>query len=179
VDHIPTLNILYEKKTLQDFGGFDEAFRFACEDPELNHRLVKANYKIAYLNGLHVVHRFRPGFGPWIRRCFSYGKGRTQILLKHPDHLSLVLLVPQAIALLWLTAPMTFLNAPLLWNPVALYASFLFLYAAGLCTIKGKWHLSGHVFLLYLVTHFSFGLGQLWGLGLNGNRTAAGLNTQP
>lgn len=163
VDHIPTLNILYDKAMIISAGGFDEDFRFVCEDPELNHRLVKSNHKIVYLKDSRVSHRFRPGFLCWAKRTFSYGWGRTQIILRHPDHFSFIYLLPPAIILLWIGPPL-FLWNPVAWWPIATYTLFLGLYALFHCLWRGKWWLVGHVLFLYLLTHLFYGLGEIWSL---------------
>jgi len=164
VQHIPTLNILYDKAMIISAGGFDETFRFVCEDPELNHRLVTSNHKIVYLKDSKVSHRFRPGFILWAKRTYSYGWGRTQIILRHPDHFGLIYLLPPIIILFWISAPLFVFGNRGSWWPLAGYTLSLCLYALFHCIHRGKWWLVGHVLSLYLLTHLCYALGQIWSL---------------
>jgi cellulose synthase/poly-beta-1,6-N-acetylglucosamine synthase-like glycosyltransferase len=170
VDHIPTLNILYRKKIIRRLEGFDENFRFVCEDPELNHRLNKAGYKIMHLKDSYVIHRFRPGWFPWIKRLFGYGKGRTRLIIKHPDHFSALFLVPPAIVLLWVSTPvLVMLEMGLKWI-LAIYLLLMTLYS--LCHIGRlrNWKILPTILVLYLITHISYGLGQFMGLRYLSNK---------
>jgi len=164
VDHIPTLNILYLKQALDESGGFDENFRFVCEDPEMNYRLIKAGHKIMHMKDSSVIHAFKPGFRVWAEKIFTYGRGRTQLLLKHAGLFRFHYLIPPGIAILWITAPIMIISGdgPLwIWGA---YVSLILLYTLFHISRSGYWKLYCHVLLLYFITHFSFGLGQLWGL---------------
>ncbi len=163
VDHMPTLNILYSKQAVLSVGGFDEAFLFVCEDPDLNCRLRKAGYRIIYLHDASIVHAFRPGLTAWSKTVFTYGRGRTQLIRKHPDLFNLVYLVPPVI----LIFPLVALGAPILGGvlalPFAFYIAAIFIYALFHCTIRGRWRLLFPVFIIYCVTQISYGTGQIVG----------------
>ncbi|MFH0986186.1 MAG: glycosyltransferase [Candidatus Omnitrophota bacterium] len=163
VDHMPTLNILYEKSAIDAAGGFDEAFQFVCEDPDLNYRLTQAGRKIYYLTGAEVVHVFKPGFQMWAERSFRYGWGRIQLLTKHPDHVTAVYFVPPMIVLLTLLPFFAGISSAFLW-PVAAYGLMILAYSVFYCLRQRRPDLLFHVILLYFITHFSFGLGEIWGI---------------
>jgi len=97
VPHIPTLNIMYDRQVLSDLGGFDENFARVCEDPELNHRLIRRGYRILYVPEAEVVHKMRPDLRRWLRNVYLYGWGRVNIIRKHPEHFALKFLVPPVI----------------------------------------------------------------------------------
>ena len=162
VDHMPTLNILYDKEILLKEGGFDEDFRFVCEDPDLNYRLVKAGYRIYYLPRSEVVHAFKPGLLPWAKRIFRYGTGRVQLLSKHPDRLSAVYFVPPLIVLSALCSAFAWVSPVLAW-PFIIYGAVIFSYSLFHCAKRRRMDLFFHVLLFYTITHFSFGLGEILG----------------
>lgn len=164
VDHMPTLNILYRKDVVAGLGGFDERFRFVCEDPDLNYRLTAAGWRIVYLKDRPVVHAFAPGLRRWARKMFTYGRGRTQLLRKHPHKFGPVYLVPPLLALAWPLASLAPLGGEMLVVPLAGYLVAVFLYSCYHCGRQGKGRVLLMVFLLYVVTHAMFGWGQLWGL---------------
>ncbi len=99
VPHIPTLNILYEKQAVLEAGGFDESFGNICEDPELNHRLKRAGKRFMFLHDAVVRHKLRPDLRSWLRNVFKYGKGRSWLMRKHPDHFRAKFAVPPLILL--------------------------------------------------------------------------------
>lgn len=164
VDHIPTLNILYRKESVLAQGGFDEAFLFVCEDPDLNYRLEAAGHAIVHLDGCPVEHAFVPGWRAWTNKIFRYGKGRTQLLRKHPRKMGPVYLVPPLICLVWLLALASPLFGASLSLPLGLYLAAMGGYALLHCLLQGSLGLWPRVLGLYLLTHVSFGLGQIAGL---------------
>ena len=163
VDHMPTLNILYEKQAIEKVGCFDEAFRFICEDPDLNYRLMKAGYKIYYISNAEVIHVFKPGFKIWAKRIFRYGWARMQLLTKHPDHLSVIYFIPPMIVILVLSSIFTWISSILMW-PLIAYIVMIFFYSVFHCIRLRRIDLLFHVLLFYVITHFSFGLGEIWGI---------------
>lgn len=164
VDHIPTLNVLYDREAVLAAGGFDEDFLFVCEDPDLNYRLVAAGKTLVHLKDSCVTHSFRPGLLEWARKIFGYGQGRTQLLRKHPGKFSLLYAVPASICALYVLA----LAAPLLGFrsvlPLCAYFAGMAVYAAIHCLRRKRPGLIPYALALYLLTHASYGLGQIWGL---------------
>jgi GT2 family glycosyltransferase len=164
VDHIPTLNVMYDRDLVLAAGGFDEDFLFVCEDPDLNYRMEAAGHGLIHLDGCGVVHAFRPGFGPWARKVFGYGQGRTQLLRKHPRKFSPLYLVPPFICCLYGLALAAPFASPWLAAPLAGYLAAMTLYTAFQCLRRGKPGLVPQALWLYLLTHAAYGLGQFWGL---------------
>jgi len=93
---------------------------------------------------------------------FRYGKGRAWLIKKHPDIFSIVFLIPFLLAV-FLILSIFVTAARIIWIyfPVIFIASLIS--AAG----KRKIHLTLHLFLLYITTHISYGLGQIYGLFVN------------
>ncbi len=162
VPHIPTLNIMYDKKTVQSLGGFDEDFRMVCEDPELNYRLVKAGYKIFYIPGAVVRHKMRPGLFSWLKNVFLYGRGRTQLLRKHPGHFGLMYLVPPSIVFALLSIPLA------IYHPLFLMPLFYFVVpgfvAWWLCLKGDKPDVVEQAFAILALNPIAYGLGMIYGL---------------
>jgi glycosyltransferase involved in cell wall biosynthesis len=162
VDHIPTLNILYDRKLLLEHEGFDENFRMVCEDPELNHRLGKEGYAIYFLPGATVQHKMRPGLWPWLKNVFTYGRGRTQLIRKHPDHFKLMYAIPPLIVLALLATPFGFLSQwlflPLLYFlPPAIIATQLTQKAGRLDCLR-------HAFAILALNPIAYGFGMLYAM---------------
>ena len=162
VPHIPTLNILYDRQKVLAAGGFDEAFRFVCEDPELNHRLTQAGGRIVFLAGADVEHKMRPDFKSWMRNVYLYGRGRTQIIKKHFDHLKAKFLVPPLIVLTLALTPLC------LWHPLFLLPLFYFLVplpiAYRLCRRAGQSRLWPMAYAILAGNPIAYGIGMIHGL---------------
>ena len=162
VPHIPTLNILYDKAVLTEMDGFDEDFRMVCEDPELNHRLGKAGYKIYYLPGTVVQHKMRPTLRSWLRNVFIYGRGRTQLIRKHHDHFTPMYAVPPLIALALLSVVL----APLHWIFLLPLIYFIPPFAIGvaLCLRNKHPECVPWAALILALNPLAYGFGMLYAL---------------
>lgn len=162
VAHIPTLNILYDKNIVLAQGGFDENFRMVCEDPELNHRLGQAGFKIYFLPGATVQHKMRPSLIAWLKNVFLYGQGRTQLLKKHHDHFSWMYLFPPLLAL----ALATVFIAP--WHPIFLLPIMYFApplaIAISLCSKAKRFDCLLSAFLILALNPIAYGLGMIYAL---------------
>ncbi len=162
VPHIPTLNILYDRKKVIDAGGFDNAFRFVCEDPELNHRLTQAGAHIVFLAGADVEHQMRPDFHSWLRNVYLYGRGRTQIIKKHLNHFRLKFAIPPLIVAALAVTPVG------LWHPLFLLPLLYFVVplpiALWLCRKAGRTDLWKTVYAILAGNPIAYGVGMIHGL---------------
>lgn len=162
VPHIPTLNILYDREILKKLGGFDEDFRMVCEDPELNHRLTGAGYKIFFLPDATVQHKMRPSLRSWLKNVFTYGRGRTQLIRKHPDHFAAMFLLPPVLVSALAIVPLT------IWHPIfalpLLYFAIPAPIAASLCRRAGRWDCLPTAYVILTLNPIAYGLGMLWAL---------------
>lgn len=162
VPHIPTLNILYNAKVLKRFKGFDEKFRMVCEDPELNFRLTQAGYKIYYLPNVTVEHKMRPSLRTWLKNVFTYGRGRTQLIVKHPSHFRLMYLLPPLIVLAFLAVPFSF------WQPAFLFSFVYFLLpyfiAYRLCSKVKRHDLFDDVYTILTLNPIAYGMGMFYAI---------------
>ncbi|MDP8224726.1 MAG: glycosyltransferase [Candidatus Lernaella stagnicola] len=163
VEHIPTLNICYDRERVRAAGGFDEDFRMVSEDPELNHRLTRRHgYKIVFLAGAEVEHKMRPDLKSWWRNVYMYGRGRTQIIKKHPDHLQWKYMVPPVLLAVLALIPLGLVH-PLFWLPAVYWIAPLPI-AAYLCLRAGKPTLTPLAYLILVGNPVFYGLGMIHGL---------------
>lgn len=161
VPHIPTVNILYHKPTVFKVGGFDVTFGNIGEDQDLSYRLEKAGYRLVYLADVAVVHKMRPTWKSWLKNMYVYGKGRMWLMRKHTDKVEVMLLSPMILTLSMIFVLFSFLTlifaTPILYFPALFLASLI---ESMRCK---KVHFVFHLFVLYVGTHFAYGLGEIAG----------------
>jgi succinoglycan biosynthesis protein ExoA len=157
----------YRRTVFDKIGLFDENFD-ACEDVELNHRIDKAGLNCFFTPRIAVSYFPRNNLPGLFRQLFRYGRGRMQLLKKHPETFSPGGFIPGAlvawILLGWLPA--------LAWKPwLILYASSLFAYlllvisaTIGVSSAANKWRLVLIIPLIFLTVHISSGMGIWCGL---------------
>ena len=162
VPHIPTLNICYDRQRIIEAGGFDINFRMVSEDPELNHRLTTAGGKIVFLAGVEVEHKMRPTFRSWMKNVYLYGRGRTQIIKKHPDHLQAKFLLPPLLVLALSLIPLGLIH-PLFFLPL-LYVFAPLPIAVSLCRRAGRLSLSPLAYLILTGNPLAYGVGMIHGM---------------
>jgi GT2 family glycosyltransferase len=85
--------VAYRRDVFGRVGAFDESFD-ACEDVEFNHRLHAAGGRCYFAPQLAVHYHPRANLGGLVYQMLRYGRGRARLLLKHPNTLSVPMLVP-------------------------------------------------------------------------------------
>jgi cellulose synthase/poly-beta-1,6-N-acetylglucosamine synthase-like glycosyltransferase len=90
--------VAYRRDVFDRVGEFDEAFD-ACEDVEFNTRLHAAGGRCYFAPQLAVHYHPRASLRGLVVQMLRYGRGRAQLLLKHPATFSLSPLVPAAFLL--------------------------------------------------------------------------------
>ena len=73
----------WRKRTLVDVGGFDEGLA-VNEDYELNHRLRAAGGRVVLSPEIRSEYRVRESLGGLARQYFAYGRGKVDMLRRHP-----------------------------------------------------------------------------------------------
>ncbi len=150
VPHLPCVNVLYQKDRVKEVGGFDESLGSIIEDEDLSFRLRQKGFKLIYLTRAEVVHKIRPGFFAWARKMFIYGQGRIWFLQKYQIK-SLIFALP---VILVLTIPVS----------LPFYLIFISFYSLWLVLKAKKSYLFLFVWFLYFLTHYFYGLGEIYGL---------------
>lgn len=164
IRHIPTVNVLYEKEAILNEGGFDEKMGSIEEDEDLSWRLAKKGYKFLYLKDSFVWHKMRGNFRDWAKNMFIYGKGKIWLFKKHPDRFNVLLIPPMFLTVLILSAAA--LKNGFLFSVLLFYMILIFLVSSFECYKAKKSHLTFHVFMLYLITHIFYGIGEWYGFFL-------------
>lgn len=76
-------NVAYRKSALIRCNGFDESFHFA-EETELQYRLYKIGYNLAFDPSIVVYHKRRSSLTEYWRQFYGCGYGKFQLFKKHP-----------------------------------------------------------------------------------------------
>jgi cellulose synthase/poly-beta-1,6-N-acetylglucosamine synthase-like glycosyltransferase len=161
VSHIPTVNILLEKKKIMEIGGFDETFGSIIEDEDLTVRLRARGYKFAYIADAAVKHSLAPSLWVWAKKMIVYGKGRMWFVRKYPEKISIKCMAPFFLAF----SPVLFFLYPkiisVFWS---LYLTSTFFLALAQSCKNRKYFFVFPLFFFYLLSHFLYGCGEIYGL---------------
>lgn len=90
VDHedgrYPTCNVFYLRRALEQVGGFDESFRYACgEDTDLAWRAKAAGHRSTFAPGAVVEHAVRPpDFVLFLRERRRFAE-QILVVKRHPE----------------------------------------------------------------------------------------------
>ncbi|XXJ20913.1 glycosyltransferase family 2 protein [Desulfovibrio caledoniensis] len=157
----------YAKEVFETIGYVDENFD-ACEDVEFNYRVEKAGLPAYTSPRLLVQYYPRDSLASLFRQMGRYGLGRWELLMKHPDTLSLNLLVPPVFVLLLaaavLSVPLAAAGAVNWWPalamlaPLAAYCLLVGSFSLGLCRGAG-----GGCMLRMMAIFWSIHAGLGWG----------------
>ncbi len=162
VNSLATLNVLYEKANLLKVKGFDETLFNEGEDADLNYRLSSEGFKFLYLPDSFVWHKMRPSLSGWFKNMFRYGKARARLLKRYPEMWSPAYLLP-LLFVLALTLTLFSKRSKVFLLPL-LYFPALFLYSVYLAGKKNSSKLFWDVMMVYLIQHFGYAAGELYGL---------------
>jgi len=162
VSSLANLNVLYRKGPIIDAGYYDESLFSEAEDADINHRLHSIGYKFFFVPGSFVWHKMRPTPRSWLKNMFRYGKGRPRLLKRYPEMWNLSFLLPPAFAL----AIAGILLGPFvkIFYLSAVYFPILFLFSFYQSTRKHFPKLTIHVMSVYLIQHFGYAAGEIYGL---------------
>lgn len=162
VEHLPTLNVLFDGALLIEQGWFDTGQGNISEDVELSYRLVWRGFKLLYDPKAVVRHRWREDAWSWVKNIHNYGKGRTWLMKRDSRFIKPHVLAP--IGLLTVTAAAFFpTGLPLFVLPLC-YLFLTALVAIYACLKARKPGFVPLVFAIYVMTHYAYGVGQLRGL---------------
>ncbi len=162
VDHLPTLNVLYDRRLALAVGGFDEGMGDIAEDVDLSHRLIRRGHKLLYVPDAPVWHVWRTDPLSWGRAMMVYGRRWVWLLKKDPRCFRFVNMAPVGLVFCALASP--FITRVPLYLVPAIHAAFTALVSLGACARARRMDLVPTVFGIYLITHYSYGLGEIVGL---------------
>lgn len=112
VRHAPTCNILYKRSALLKINGFDNQFRRAGEDLEINSRFVSTGHEILFSGAPKVFHHDPPKLVNWLKKVFHYGKIQPRVLSMYPQHVDKERWLPLALIVIITLGAMIF---PFYW----------------------------------------------------------------
>lgn len=78
-------NASLKRELLERSGGFDESFRFGCEELELARRLHDLGFRLYYEPDARAEHLHEPTLAAWRERMAIAARAELQLEHKHPD----------------------------------------------------------------------------------------------
>ncbi len=84
-EHIPGCNMAFEKRALDQIGGFDPVFRQAGDDVDLCWRLQNEGFRLGFSPGGFVWHYRRSTVRAYLRQQAGYGEAESMLARKHPE----------------------------------------------------------------------------------------------
>lgn len=156
----------YWRLVFDKIGMFDEQL-IRNQDDELNYRLIAGGGKIWMTPEIHSKYYTRGSLKKLWRQYFQYGFWRIRTMQKHRRPATIRQLVP----LLLVSSLLLLLAGGFLWQPFwwLLFAETCF-YSLGLLIgsidVTRKTDIVNGLLapLIFIILHFSYGLGCLWGI---------------
>jgi len=162
VQGVSTVNALYDKSKIQEIGYFDETLRSEAEDADLNYRMRAAGHHFVYIPSSFVWHKMRSSPFKLLKNMFRYGKGRARLLKRYPRMWSINYVLPLVFILGFVLIPFTLFSN--IFLAALAYFPAILIYSVYLSQTKGALRLSPYVTLVYVVEHFGYAAGELYGL---------------
>lgn len=166
VDDYPAYNLLIRRAALETVGGFRSTF-YGGEDTKLCLEIAKHG-RILYVPDVVVHHTARPLFRPYAAQIWNYAKHRGFFVKRFPETSRRLwfflptLFTVGCVSLLALSV----LNATVAWTGALSFLAFFGLFAL-VGMVRARNPIIGVLFPLgILITHFSYGLGFVFGLTL-------------
>lgn len=162
VSSLANLNVLYDKKKIIDIGYYDESLVSEAEDADINFRLFSAGNRFLFTPSSFVWHKMRPTPKTWLKNMFRYGKGRARLLKRYPQMWA----VSFALPLLFIATIFSLFFTPFsnIFSLSAIYFPLLWCFSLYICLKKRHPELVLHVMLVYLIQHFGYAAGEVYGL---------------
>lgn len=156
----------WNRSLFERIGLFNEHF-VRHQDYEFNHR-TRANGGKIYLSPRIQSHYFvRANLRKLARQYFQYGTWKGKMLKIFPGSLKWRHTVPPVFVLSCILLPLLSLFLPILWMLTfavfGLYACFLVVATVLSCGKEG-WRYAPGLPIIFMLLHFSWGLGFWWGL---------------
>jgi GT2 family glycosyltransferase len=152
---------VYKREVFEKVGYVDEAFD-VCEDVDFNYRVEKAGFKTYMSPSIAVKYYPRENLSSLWHQMTRYGKGRFQLLRKHPEMVSMMGLVPPLLVVGAFLLPALGLIHSAFW---ILFATLYGLYLCIVLTsslriaLKQGWSYLWHLPKIYFAIHFGLGVG--------------------
>ncbi len=82
-DHVPGCNLAIRKYVMDAIGGFDEIFRIAGDDVDMEWRIQEAGYIIRFTPAAYVFHHRRDKIRTYIKQQYNYGISEAFVRQRH------------------------------------------------------------------------------------------------
>lgn len=155
---------VYKREVFEKVGYVDEDFD-VCEDVEFNYRVEKAGFQTYMSPSIAVKYYPRENLSSLWHQMLRYGKGRFQLLQKHPETFSFLGLAPVSIVVgLFLMLTLGWIHPVLSIFFAFAYGLYLLVVFATSIKIALRVGLSYLRYLptIYLVIHFGLGFGFMY-----------------
>ena len=157
---------MHYKWVVDKIGYFDEEL-VRNQDDEFNLRIILAGGKICMSKSVQSTYFSRTSLGQLWRQYFQYGFWRIRTFQKHKRPATPRQLVP----LLFVLSILLLGIGGFLWTPFwVLLLTEMILYVLGLIIgavdvgRKSEWRFAPIAPLVFMILHFAYGLGSLWGI---------------
>jgi cellulose synthase/poly-beta-1,6-N-acetylglucosamine synthase-like glycosyltransferase len=157
--HLPTLNILINRKAALSSGGFDSSISRVGEDLDLCFKMRSRGYALEYRPTFVVTHLLRPDLVSWLKNMKLYGEGRMSFCLKHAGELDITYLAPFIAVLAYAAGLILSRNFFLIILFVHLTTIFLDIFYSSLKNKIIRFHELAQATLLSFASHIFFGIG--------------------
>ena len=156
----------HHKWVVDKIGYFDEEL-VRNQDDEFNLRVILAGGKIWMSKSIRSTYFSRSSLGKLWKQYFQYGFWRIRTFQKHKRPAAMRQLMP----LLFVLSILFLGIAGLFWKPfwylletgLIFYVMALFV-GAFIVGVKSGWQFVPVVPLIFMILHFAYGLGGLWGV---------------
>lgn len=158
-------NSLFQKRALLDVGMFSEELGNQGEDWDLGAKLQKKGWQVYGIPDCVIWHHFRATPQAFWKNMVFYGDGRMRLIKKHPDLITVKYFAPLFFIPIFVISVVVYLWTKNFWLLFPfLYFPFMLLYSAFISTVQKKPQLMVQIFVVFLVQHFGYALGELKGL---------------
>jgi glycosyltransferase involved in cell wall biosynthesis len=154
----------YKKNALLRVGGFDEDL-VRNQDNDLNKRIIQSGGKILFDPGIEFYYFSRGSLKGMFRQLFGYGYWEAKLIKRRKSQLSIVTLVPSIFVVYTLFAILLLLFQGSALPLCLEFIPYLTIFAFFAIRVIMPKRLNPMITLfLYLLIHFSIGLGFIIGL---------------
>jgi succinoglycan biosynthesis protein ExoA len=149
----------WQRATFHKFGEFDASLE-RNQDDEHNMRILDGGGRVFLDPAIRSTYRPRESAAALARQYYSYGLWKPIVLKRHPRRIRLRHLYPSALVMLaWAAAVF----------PSSAFLLLAYVLIIALVSITKAWNakdlaLASFIFATFLIMHFTYGLGFLFGL---------------
>jgi len=161
-DELISCNLSVRKGIFSKGPAFNGAL-YPNEENELIYRMQKKGCKFIYSPKCRVYRATDENLGSFLRRIFSYGRGRINQLFVMPSWASLIKLLP--ILFVIYIFVLAFIRHPYFVVPLLWYIAIILFFSVYNSGFRFK--IMPIILGLYLATHLTYAVGEFFGIAVN------------